>query len=85
MFLFRRLFSIAVILTPDSTLLSTGSVVVVVIIIIIISYETTVVAGNVVKPISSKMKFRTERKVPKVSLAALPFNSLVLELVERRP
>ena len=84
MFLFRRLFSIAVILTPDSTLLSTGSVVVVVI-IIIISYETTVVAGNVVKPISSKMKFRTERKVPKVSLAALPFNSLVLELVERRP
>ena len=31
-------------------------------------YETTIVEGNVVKPVSTKMQFRTERKVPKVNL-----------------
>ena len=30
------------------------------------SYETTIVEGNVVKPISTKMQFKTEAKVPKV-------------------
>jgi myo-inositol-1-phosphate synthase len=29
-------------------------------------YETTLVEGNVVKPIETKMQFKTERKVPKV-------------------
>eukprot|EP00977_Amphora_coffeiformis_P001735 scaffold337_cov172-Amphora_coffeaeformis.AAC.9 len=30
------------------------------------TYETTMVEGSVVKPVSSKLQFRTERKVPKV-------------------
>lgn len=29
-------------------------------------YETTIVDGSVVRPIETKLKFRTERKVPKV-------------------
>ena len=29
-------------------------------------YETTIVEGNIVKPVETKMQFRTERKVPKV-------------------
>jgi len=32
------------------------------------TYQTTVVEGNVVKPIETKMKFRTERKVGKVGV-----------------
>jgi len=32
------------------------------------TYETTIVEGNVVKPVSTKMQFRTERKVPKVGV-----------------
>jgi myo-inositol-1-phosphate synthase len=32
------------------------------------TYETTIVEGNVVKPVESKMKFRTERKVPKLGV-----------------
>jgi myo-inositol-1-phosphate synthase len=32
------------------------------------TYETTIVEGNVVKPVKSKMKFRTERKVPKLGV-----------------
>ena len=33
---------------------------------VIHSYETTIVEGIVVKPIQTKMQFRTERNVPKV-------------------
>jgi hypothetical protein len=29
-------------------------------------YETTMVEGNVIKPVETKVQFRTERKVPKV-------------------
>lgn len=32
-------------------------------------YETTIVDGNVVKPVVTKMQFRTERKVPKVRVS----------------
>jgi hypothetical protein len=29
-------------------------------------YETTMVEGNVIKPVETKVQFRTDRKVPKV-------------------
>ena len=32
------------------------------------SYQTTIVEGNVVKPVETKMKFKTETKVPKVGV-----------------
>ncbi len=32
------------------------------------SYETTIVEGNVIKPVETKMQFRAERHVPKVKL-----------------
>lgn len=32
------------------------------------SYQTTIVEGNVVKPVETKMQFRTERKVPKLGV-----------------
>jgi myo-inositol-1-phosphate synthase len=37
-----------------------------------LSYETTIVEGNVVKPVETKMQFRTERKVPKVRNQYMP-------------
>ena len=32
------------------------------------SYETTVVEGSIVKPVETKMQFRTERQVPKLGV-----------------
>jgi len=41
---------------------------------VLLRYETTMVEGNVLKPVETKMQFRTERKVPKVRLFNLaPF------------
>lgn len=31
-------------------------------------YETTIVEGSVVKPVETKMQFRTERQVPKLGV-----------------
>ena len=36
------------------------------------SYESTVVDGNVVRPVETKMQFRTQRKVPKVRSSYKP-------------
>ena len=43
------------------------------------SYETTVVEGTTVKPVQTKMQFKTERKVPKVRTVS--FCCLRLSLV----
>ena len=32
------------------------------------SYETTIVEGSIVKPVETKMQFRTERKLPKLGV-----------------
>lgn len=43
------------------------------------------VDGNIVKPVTTKMQFKTERKVPKVSVdLVLPGSLSQLMFVERR-
>ena len=39
-----------------------------VVLILFFSYETTIVEGSIVKPVETKMQFRTERKVPKLGV-----------------
>ena len=36
--------------------------------VLLFRYETTIVEGTVVKPVSSKMQFRTEKNVGKVGV-----------------